>query len=162
MIKKIVRNFFRLNIIKETKIKTGIKYYIDEDEKIYKQYTTEINEFIEFIELKDNAVFRNFLREFGVDLDVIIHLRLNKKIEQKELTKMIKEIRDKKIEIAKLDFYKETDIESFIIEIFIQGENNNDEITINMKFLENLKKKIIIEYFKILKETLEKYYKVGV
>ena len=154
----IIKEFFNLDFIKETKIKTGIRYYIREKEN-YSEYITEINDFIEFIELKDNDIFRNFLMEFEIALDIIIHLQLNSNVEEKEISKMVKEIRDKKFEIDMPGFYEETDIECFIVEVFIQGNYLNDEIIIKIRNLEVLNKDMIIEYFKILKNVLEKYYK---
>ena len=153
---EIIKDFFNLNFIKEANLKTGIT-----NKETYSEKTIEIDEFIKFIELKESDKFIKFLID-SVDIDVIIHLRLNNKVEEKELIKIVKEIRDKKFEIDMSGFYEELDIECFIAEVFIQGNNDNDEIVIKMRFLEILEKDMLIQYFKILKETLEKYYKVGV
>jgi succinate dehydrogenase flavin-adding protein (antitoxin of CptAB toxin-antitoxin module) len=154
---EIIKDFFNLNFIKETNIKIGIS-----NKEKYSEYEAKIDDFIRLIEVKDNDIFKTYFWKTEIETYIIIHLRLNKKIAQKELNKMIKEIRDKKFEIDMPGFYEETDIECFIVEVFIQGNYDNDEIVIRMRFLEILDKDMLIEYFKILKETLEKYYKVGV
>jgi hypothetical protein len=148
---KIIKDFLNLPI-KETKFKIGIS-----NKENYSEYEVKIDDFIWFIELND--IFKTYFWKAEIKTDVIIHLKLNKKTQQEQLNKMIKEIRDKKFKIDMSGFYEEVDIECFIAEVFIQGNNDNDEIVIKMRYLEILEKDMIIQYFKILKETLEKYYK---
>jgi hypothetical protein len=117
----------------------------------------ELEDFIKELDFLSHKLYMIFYKILVKD--IIITLYLNKEIEEKKVNEIIEKIEEEKLKMDIKYFGCEIALDNFIDEEFTK---NGKIVYIKFRHIEELGKEIVEEYFKRIKNVLEKYYKEGV